>query len=161
MCFRSMVPRVALAGALICGAGCDPLGAVIVRQRLQPVPPPECLAPAVAAAPHVSAVNVGKQLAPTHFQLGVRDSLRKDGHTPGVEFLLETGPDSITRATVRFQWLGTSATYPQAWRDRWTAIGLEVVEAVRRACAPGTPVAPECTDLGRTHEQSRQCAPAT
>ena len=146
--------------ASISATGCDPLAYIVVRQPLQPLGRTECLAKALAAAPHVAWVQPRKNLNATNFQITVRDSLRADSIT-AAEFSLETGEDSIERGTIRFLWMGRLASVPAARRDRWLKIGVEVLESVRQACTPGSVAPPTCGELEWAHEHTRSCAPAT
>ena len=153
--------RPAACLTFVVGAvGCDPLASVVVRQRLVPSPAPQCLAPALAAAPHVIQVQNRKQKDAHNFRILLRDSLAKDSLI-GANFALETWSDSVARGTIHFVWIGTLAKVQQSQQDRWLALGSTVLAALRSACAPATMAAPECTELDRAHERSRPCPPAT
>ena len=153
--------RPAAALALVASAvGCDPLASVVVRQRLVPSPTPQCIAPALAAAPHVAQVQKRKQKDAHNFRIVLRDSLAKDSLI-GANFALETLADSVARGTIHFVWIGALANFQQTQQDRWLALGSTVLAALRSACAPATIAAPECTELEWAHERSRPCPPAT
>ena len=151
--------RAVLAAWLLGSVGaCDPLASVIVRQPLVPSPAPGCLASALAAAPHMAELQKRKEPNARNFQVVLWDSLAQGKpRRVSANFALQIWSDSVTRATLQFLWMGTLTTYSQAERDRWLALGGDVVEAVRRSCAPSSGVARQCVELDWGKERVRSC----
>jgi hypothetical protein len=148
---------VALA-ALFVLIGCDPVFALNIQQTLQPVPT-TCVDSALLMSPHVvRAKQVPGRKGTKTYELTLTD-FRAADYRPSLEIPLSSRGDSAVAVRVVYEWMGSSqlAAPKEELVARW---GVEVVEDLRRACAPAT--APHVTCKYAALSRRRRCvAPPT
>jgi hypothetical protein len=114
---------------------CDPVFSLRVQQVLWPVPATQCLDSALSASPHVAhAKRVSEAKGVTTYALTLTDSIAQD-YRPSLEIALPTKSDPGLQTRVLYYWMMTSRL-PAALEQRVAQRGAEVLEDLRRACAP-------------------------
>jgi len=135
--------------------GCDPVFSLNVQQALQPVPA-TCVDSALLMSPHVvRAKQVSGRKGTKTYELTLTD-FRAADYRPSLEIPLSSRGDSAVAVRVVYQWMGSSQLAPPKEEAvaRW---GVEVVEDLRRACAPAT--APNVTCKYAALSLRRRCVP--
>ena len=135
--------------------GCDPVFSLNVQQALQPVPT-TCVDSALLVSPHVvRAKQVTGQKGVKTYELTLAAPQAAD-YRPSLEIPLSSRGDSAVAVRVVYQWMGSSNLAPPKEEavSRW---GVEVVEDLRRACAPAT--VPNVTCKYAALSLRRRCVP--
>jgi hypothetical protein len=154
---QRVIVAISAAGAL---TGCDPLFQTQYRQALAPASDKECVQAALRSVPLIAVVSPSTR--PTErgvtasYDIVVRDSATARGHWEGE---VEMTAGDTTSLRVSYAYMGY-ATPPRRDRARWEAEAHEILEAVRRKCAPGTPSHITCKSVGGIFGQRGACSTA-
>ena len=131
---------------ILLAAGCDPVGVMRLRQTLNPVPAPSCVASAIADSPHATLIQVASGESGLHYVV------LQDPTDPGVsrhaEVVSEAPSDTGQVVTVRFIWIGTTQSRSAEEQALMVRLATPLLEDIRRACAPNAPSAVACTLSG-------------
>jgi hypothetical protein len=147
-------------GAAVALTGCDPLFQTEYRQALAPASAEECVQAALKSAPLIAIVSRSTRPAKggvtASYHIVVRDSVTAGGHWEG-EVAMAAG--DTTWLKVSYAYMGY-ATPPRRDRARWESEAHEILEGVRRQCAPGTPSHITCKSVGGIGGQRGACTTA-
>ena len=147
--------------AVLLVMGCDPVFQTEYRQALAPASAAQCVQAALQSAPLIAIVSRSarppERRATASYHIVVRDSATTGGHWEG-EVAMATGDSAWL--WVSYAYMGY-ATPPRQDRARWETQAHEILEGVRRQCAPGTPSHITCKAAGGLGGQRGACSTAT
>lgn len=139
---------------VLAATACDPLWSLHLSQAPWPAPGRRCLDSALTASPHVEQILGLKRWGNTNrFTLKLRDE-NANWREPTLEIKGPQAADSAVTVSFAYYWMGSAQLQP---RDEvaFARLGTEVIEDLRRACAPSAPADVECRYGGFLNE--REC----